>query len=448
MISYSLWVEPWIPVLDLAGNPSTLSLSKTLVDAHTLREVFDPSPLITVAIHRLLQAVLYRVFSPYNKDDWVRLWRAGRFDSGSLDGYGAKWKDRFDLLHPAHPFYQVSRMSDAKDHPVSKLVLEAASGNNPTLFDHGRVEGMEAMPIGRAACHLVAHQLFAIGGGVSKPFNLMDAPLAKGLVTEARGRTVFETLLLNLMPLEYWRSFMPYSERDRPFWEIESPPAPIKEGSPPLGPIHYLTWQSRQICLIVDESKGMVTGCQIRQRYCLPEDGHRIDPGMVYKKEKRGWVPFEVKKQRAIWQSTHVLLQATDADSARPYLTGWLAAAEEIGKQYNLDVPAVIGIIVSGVAKKKAKIELWRREYLPVPAPFLKKPELVGDLRDLLLKARQVESLLQRTAEALVWAIGNRRELSRALNYIWTGKVLKNKISNENSVPKEKKNLSGMFLLI
>ncbi len=451
MSCYSLWEEPWIPVLSKAGNPYTLSLRNVLAEAHALREVFDPSPLVTVAIHRLLQAVLYRVFLPQSYADWAGLWRTGRIDSGRLDRYGALWEGRFDLIHPTRPFYQVPWMEDEKEHPISALVLEAASGNNSTLFDHGKVEGMEALPFDRAACHLMVQQLFAFGGGVSKPFNRRDAPLTKGLVAEARGRNVFETLLLNLVPLEYWSSFIPYSERDRPFWEIDSPPEPEREGSRPLGPIHYLTWQSRQIHLIVDKSTGTATGCQIKQRYCLDRDGHRIDPGKVYQHKERGWVPFKVNKQRAIWPSAHVLLQATDADMARPHLVEWLAAVDEKGKLERLDVPAVIGMIVSGMAtdpQKAAKIEIWRREYLPIPVAFLEKPELVGDLKDLLVKARHVESLLRRTAEALVWAMGSRQELPRALRHIRAGKVSKSKIYKEGSVPKEKKNLSGSLGMV
>lgn len=427
MTRYSLWEEPWIPVLSQAGEPSTLSMRNVLVQAHTLREVFDPSPLVTVAIHRLLLAVLYRVFRARSVRDWVGLWRTGRLDPDRLDGYGAIWADRFNLLDPARPFYQVPRMADEKVHPISALVLEAASGNNPTLFDHGKVEGMAALPLDRAACHLVVHQLFAVGGGVSKPFNRMDAPLTKGLVAEARGRTLFETLLLNLIPLDHWTSLVPDSGHDCPFWEVETPPEPVKEGSIPLGPIHYLTWQSRQVYLHVDPATAMVTGCQIRQRYCLPKDGRRIDPGKAYRRdEKEGWRPIKVNKQRAVWQFTHVLLQATDGDLARPYLTDWLAAIDEIGQREALDVPAVIGMNVSGLTtdpKKAAKIELWRREQMPVPTVLLERPDLVGDLKDLLHQARRVEQLLQRSAEALVWALGERQKLPQALTYIWTAKV-------------------------
>ncbi len=432
MTRYSLWDEPWIPVLDLAGKPSCRSVRDALAEARDLREVFDPSPLVTVAIHRLLMAVLYRVFRPQSIRDWVDLWRTGRFDPDRLDRHGAVWADRFDLLHPTRPFYQVTRIADEKVHPIGALVLEAASGNNPTLFDHGRVEGMIALTLDRAACHLLAHQIFAVGGGVSKPFNRMHAPLTNGLIVEARGASLWETLLLNLIPLDWWTPLVPSAGADRPFWEREEFAEPAKEGSVPLGPLDYLTWQSRQICLMVDPEAGGVTGCQIRQRYCLPKDGRRTDPYKAYRQtEKEGWLPFKVDKQRAAWQFTHVLLQATDKDVARPALTDWLAQVEQTGKWEGIGIPQIIGVTVSGLTtdpKKAAKIELWRREQLPIPTVLLEHPELVGDLAELMAQARRVESLLQRTAQALAWALGEQHKLPQALTYIFTAKVADGKI--------------------
>jgi CRISPR system Cascade subunit CasA len=428
VIGYSLWHEPWIPVVQQSGETSTVSLRDALAEAHSLREVYDPSPLINVAIHRLLLAVLYRVYRPRNVRDWTGLWRAARFDSDRLDGYGGVWSDRFDLFHPTHPFYQVPFIADEKVHPITAMILEAASGNNPTLFDHGQAEGMDALPLDRAACHLVTHQLFAVGGGVSKPFNRMDAPLTKGLVVEAKGRTLFETLLLNLMPLDRWASLVPDSGEDCPFWELAEPPEPMQRGTLPLGPMHYLTWQSRQIHLCVGGAPGQVTGCQIRQRYCLPKDGNRVDPGKPYRKsEEEGWLPFKVDKQRAAWQFTHVLLQRAVTNQSPPELIFWLAEAEGLG----LDLPGVIGMTVSGLTthpKRAAKIELWRREQLPIPAALLEKPALVGDLEDLLRQASRVELFLRRAAQALVWALGERQKLPEALKYLWTGQLLANKI--------------------
>lgn len=426
MARYSLWEEPWIPVIRLPGDRAIESLRDVLVEAHELREVFDPSPLVIVGIHRLLLAVLYRIFQPESLGDWAALWKAGHFDPDALDGYGGHWSDRFDLLHPARPFYQVPLIPNEKVHPASALVMEAASGNNPTLFDHGQVEGEDSLSLDRAACHLLAYQLFALGGGVSKPFNRMDAPLTKGLVVEARGRNLFETLLLNLMPLDFWQPLVPVTEEDAPFWEIDSPPDPVREGTVPLGPMHYLTWQSRQVHLIVDDQTGRVTGCQIRQRYALPQDGTKLDPGKAYRRsDEKGWQALRPEKERAAWQYTDVLLQLGEADAARPELMDWLASLR-MDRRYRLDLPTTFGLEVTGLTTapgKAAKVDLWRREHLPLPVEFLEQKDLVAELSEMLKEAVRVEQLLDRTAQALVWSSGERQDVGVAVSFIWTGEL-------------------------
>lgn len=434
MTRYSLWEEPWIPVARLTGPPATVSIRDALVEAPNLREVYDQSPLVMVSIHRLLMAIIYRVFRPASERDWVTLWRSRSFDAGRLDGYGAAWSDRFDLFHATHPFYQVPFISDEKVHPITALILEAASGNNPTLFDHGSAEGGAGLTPERAACHLLAHQLFALGGGVSKPFNRMDAPLTKGLVVEARGRDLFETLLLNLMPLHRWSTLTPDRGKDAPFWELDDTPEPERNGTLPMGPMHYLTWQSRQLHLKRDGDAGEVTGCQIRQRYCLPKNGMRTDPAKAYRPSKEeGWVPVKLDKQRASWQITHVLLEEakSDQDPTRPVLVEWLAQASSFADEYGIDIPQEIGINITGLTtdpKKAAKVELWRREQWPLPAAYLEQPSLVGVLKNMLRRAQAAEGLLRRTGQTLAWALGERKDLSKAVEFLYTGKVKEGKI--------------------
>ncbi|MGE5508494.1 MAG: type I-E CRISPR-associated protein Cse1/CasA [Chitinophagales bacterium] len=437
MIHFCLWDEPWIPVILPSGETATVSIREALLKAHELREVYDPSPLVTVAIHRLLLAVLYRVYHPHGFKEWAGLWRAGSFDPAPLDAYGAKWAERFDLLHPTHPFYQVPRIEDEEVHPITWLIMEAASGNNPTLFDHGQAEGGEGLTPGRAACHLLAQQLFAVGGGVSKPFNRMDGPLTKGLVVEAKSnRSLFETLSLNLMPLDRWTGLVPETVIDRPFWEEETPPEPDRSGTVPRGPLHYLTWQSRQIHLCVDDRAGIITGCQFRQRYCLPKDGRKTDPWKPHRKDKKeGWQPFKLDREKAAWQFTHVLLQeAPGGEIEPPGLVEWLAEVTTRGNEAGLSVPPVIALAVSGLAtdpQKAAKIELWRREVLPLPAEFLKDNELVGDLRDLILEARKAEALLQLTGTVLAWGLGERHDLPEVLTYFRTRKPPGGKVPDQ-----------------
>lgn len=436
MTGFSLWTEPWIPVQTLEGVVRKVSLADALTEAHSLRGIMDPSPLITVALHRLLLALVYRTHRLRNTSDWEALWRAGRFDEDALTAYGKGREGQFDLLHPTRPFYQVPFMEGEKVHPVAALALEAASGNNPALFDHGRVEGATELPLDRAACYLLAHQAFAVRGGVSKPFNRMDAPLTKGFVVEIVGQSLFETLALNVMTQQYWDRITPVIGEDRPFWEEENPPEPVKEGTTVRGPLHYLTWQSRRIHLVVDAERRVVTGCQIAQRYCLPKDGSPVDPGKCYffpdDKKNAGWLPRRLQRDRAAWHLTHVLLQSATGTKDRLTVLSWLAALRrrEIELE-TIELPRAVSLAVSGLTtdpKLAAKIELWRREEIGLPLAILDDPALVKRVGILMEDARWVESLLRRATEALVWALTDRKCLRDAVTYLHTGQTGKVKM--------------------
>ena len=429
MDSYSLWDRPWIPVLSRDGMMQKVSLRDALVLAPELREVCDPSPLVEVAVFRLLQAVVYRVFGLKNEAEWSALWKAGAFEARKVDGYGAEYADRFDLLHPTRPFGQVPDLKGA-EHPISALVFEAASGNNALLFDHGLAEGGDSLALDRAACHLIAYPAFTIGFGRSTPFYLKDGPLTRGMVVRAIGRNLFESLLLNSLPLNRWKTHIASLEEDVPFWELDSPPEPKEEGTRPLGPMHYLTWQSRQIRLIADDTGERIVRCKISQRYALPKGDHRFDPYKPYfQSKKEGWRPYSLAKERSVWQYTHAFLHAGDpaGDRSAPALTDWIAEViVRQARRHKLDLPSVIGYSVTGLVTepgKAGKVDLWRREQLPIPVAYFEDQGLVMHLAELMGLAQRMESHLRRSGEALTWALAEQAYLDDAITYIWTGQV-------------------------
>lgn len=426
MISFSLWEERWIPVQMTDGAVQKLGLLGVLTGAHRIRGIADPSPLVTVGLHRLLLALIYRTHPLDGFREWCSIWQSGRFHGRAIEDYGERMDGRFDLVHPTRPFYQVPSLPEEKEHPVAGLLLEAAHGNNPTLFDHGLVEGARDLPLDRAACYLVALQLFAIGGGVSKPFNRMDAPLTKGIVVEVTGATLFETLMLNAIPMDRWEPLAPPTPADAPFWEVEVPPLPVKGGTPVSGPLQYLTWQSRRVQMLVDLNRSVVTGCKIAQRYCLPKNGVKLDLGKAYRRdEDDGWVPYRLQKDRAAWRLTHVLLQPTLDGTARPEVVSWLSAVRRHERWGDLRLPSSVSLAVSGLTTdpmRAAKIDLWRREEMGLPLAILEEPERLRHVERMLTVASRVESHLIRTGEALVWSMAERGHQADALQYLRTGK--------------------------
>jgi CRISPR system Cascade subunit CasA len=109
--SFDLVDEPWRPWVERSNRrPVCLGLRDTLVRAPELRELVDPSPLATAALHRLLLALLHRIVGPPGTDAWLALWRAGRWEPVLINAYPDRWQRRFDLLEPEHPFYQTTGM--------------------------------------------------------------------------------------------------------------------------------------------------------------------------------------------------------------------------------------------------------------------------------------------------------------------------------------------------
>lgn len=417
-----MWSEPWIPVATFSGEQQYLGIDKILENAHNLKGIFDPSPLVTISLHRLLLAIVYRLYQPNVTAHWQSIWESKQFDPELISNYGQDYGSSFDIFHPRKPFYQVPLIPEETIHPISAIIIEAASGNNPTLFDHPKDSVLHPAEVAR---HLVTHQLYAIGGGVSKPFNRMDAPLTKGIAVQALGRNLWETLLLNLLPLKSWG--LPISDDDAPFWELQFVEEPDKGGTIPLGPLHYLTWQSRQLHLCRDQETGLVTGVQIRQRFALPKDGFNYDPYKPYLiSESEGKVPLKSNKQHALWHSTTTLLLKKTTEKSVPLrLTTWLA---EIPKVIQEDLKNSLGYLMVALIthpKKAAKIEQWRREQLTISGKYFEDDELVHRLEELLDLTKQFERILNRTGHVLAWALADKKQLPEAIRFFWTGQKSK-----------------------
>jgi CRISPR system Cascade subunit CasA len=135
---FLLTTEPWIPCRALDGSHRELGLVDVLVGAHDLEGVHDASPPVTLAVHRLLLAVLHRVFGPSGLTAWKALYTQGSFDEAAIHVYFKAQEARFDLLHPARPFYQVRGLTKfCEPDGVGRLVLERSNyGASVNVFQH------------------------------------------------------------------------------------------------------------------------------------------------------------------------------------------------------------------------------------------------------------------------------------------------------------------------
>lgn len=403
---FNLVDEPWIPCEMDDGALSDLSLSDIFARPQSVRAIVDPSPLVVVAVLRLLLAICHRVLPTPDADAWAQLWEERPEVAHRVGGYLSHWRSRFDLFDEKRPFLQVPRMADAREHVPHHLMLEAASGNNATLFDHHHEEDGRLMPAAHAARYLLAQRAYAIGFGKSRPFYFCDAPLVRGATVLLLGRNLLETLLLNLVRYD------PRSEenaRDMPEWERVELRTPVKDGTLCSGYLDYLTWPSRRIHLIADLGPGpaKVRGCQIQQGLKLKNPFN--DPFMAYERdEKRGRVPVMLSRERATWRDSGALLGLPLVNGLakahhydQPEIFRWLAY---IANNTDAAIPSFHVYSVHGLATdpgKAASVVMWRQERLPLPLRLLTDEDTRSSLAGALVLANRVAQVLFRATARL-----------------------------------------------
>lgn len=384
--SFDLVDRQWIPCIRNGGTRDELSLSRTLAEAHNLREIHTYSPLETAALYRFLLAVLHRVFGPKNRAGWVQLWEARQFDATSLDEYLDEWKQRrrFDLFDDKHPFYQIADETTlGKPGNLNKMIHHVASGVTATLFDHHLDTSRNCVTCtpAEAARILLATQSFALGYQ-----KFTDAPCAKGAVFFVQGETLFQTLMLNLVryPDE---GVMPSDTDDSPTWEMDDPFEP--ERSIPKGYLDYLTWQNRRIKLLPEHtSRGIV----VRKTAWAPGlrlDNEVLDPMKHYRKSEEGWSVLSFSDDKALWRDSATLFQLSNTEDRTLKMLGWVSL---LTRHQATALSPVYRLMALGMAKYRAKVEFLRSELTPLPLDYLKEErgKLVSRLSQALEAAEKV----------------------------------------------------------
>lgn len=397
-VSFDLITQPWVPCVDGKGRPLELGLAETLARSHELRELTGESPLVTAALHRLLLAILHRVFGPPGYDDWRALWEAGRFDAAALDAYFDRWRDRFDLFHPTRPFYQAadSRVAPAS---VTTLTMDMASGADATLFDHHTMRDDVMFSPAQAARAMLALQSFGFCGTKGPTMQFTDAPWAREVVFLVAGESLFQTLLLNLFKYPD-EQVLGTGPRDAPAWEMPDPFADNR--AIPRGYLDYLTWQNRRVLLYPEDRNGSVGICQVTVAPGLRLADGVFDPMKHYsvKGKKRSIVPKRFTEERALWRDSSVLfhLQSTEEQALRAFQ--WLSGLvfEEL-----LPSDQAFSYMAFGICSElgKDKTHFYRAEHMPLTLAYLRRRDLVNDLDMVLTLADDVGRQLWGAARSM-----------------------------------------------
>lgn len=338
MASFNLLTEDWIPVLPKRGTHSfNVGICQLLAESDQLLGVQAPTPLETIAIYRLLLAVLHNQFD-VTEEWWIKVWQERRFHYQEIEDYLNIHLTQFDLFDDKRPFFQ-DVMLNRKPETVSSLQGHLASGADATLFDHTNASTPLTMTPAEAARALLSIQAFGVGGTKGKDAQFTDAPCARGVLFLIEGATLFETLMLNLFDREELTSFrLKDKSKDCPAWELDDPFTVNPQR--PYGLLDHLTWHNRRVKLIPEEdSTGTVVVRSIMYAPGLPSfDGEKktvrevFNPFYHWRANKEGksrsHSPISFQPDRALWRDSHTLLRIfskqSEMQDKSPYALTWL----------------------------------------------------------------------------------------------------------------------------
>lgn len=349
MASFRLDQEPWIPVVRTNGVAFDVSLVDVFIGAHRIAGL-GGSPLEAAALTRFLLAIAHLTETPTRLDGWARLWQARADFMRRCAQYVASQAGAWDLFDAKRPFGQDPGLQKT-NNPAHLLIYEAARKNNAVFLDHSIESLPRPIPAPALARGLITVNAYAgsSGGGYR------SGPLAMRLVLTLAGRTLDETLLLNLItqsaaPAAYdWR----LHGRQRPH-----------DGLPDLAR-RYL-WTSRRVRLVPAAGQVGADVMRLAPGDEMPETERSEDPMVVMRTDAKGesYVPLRLEAGRALWRWAHVLLNWHD--QLRP-----LAVVSQLHKLVRRGlVPGTqpVSARVCGVAggAKGPSTVLWRDEALPL----------------------------------------------------------------------------------
>jgi CRISPR system Cascade subunit CasA len=357
--SFPLTDRPWIQVLDRDSRLRLVSLRQLFAECGQLRGLAGDLPTQTFAILRLLLAILHRgIGGPPDEKAWRLLWRDSALPIRDIEDYVAAYRERFDLLHPTTPFYQVADLHIGNGE-VTGLERIVADVPNGFAYLTSRVgSGLAQITPADAARWVVHCQAYdtsgiksgAVGdprvkGGKGYPIGPGVCGSLGGVFLE--GQTLRETLLLNLIPLD--SDYLHQDpERDLPVWERPAHAAAEESETArgPYGVLGLYTWQSRRIRLFGDEQA--ITGSLVANGDKLAWDNrHHLEPMSPWRRSKNKekdlklpqvYVPGLHDHTRSLWRGLHALLPAAGAATGQdgptrlvPALTQWLARVRNAG---------------------------------------------------------------------------------------------------------------------
>lgn len=402
MIHFNLLDEPWIPVIRQKGALDELSLTEVLRQAHELREIRDPLPIVEFGLYRLLVALVMDIFDLKSPGNLETLLDTGHFEPEKLNFYFKRWRDRFDLFHPRYPFLQTAGMDDEKPKPLAGLIPSVASGTNASHFYHTHEDLFCVCPAA-AARLLTTIAPFMTAGGAGLSPSINGAPPWYVLIQR---ENLFQTLCLNCyaLPLSTTRNNHP------PAWRNEEVVTAGRRKGASL--LESFTWQPRRIQLLpsTEGAQCALTGkespvmvCRMKFTAGASCDFEWVDPNVPYRITKDKRVPLRVQEDHALWRDSGALAllnrEAYTSDEGSVRFDRPLVVEQFCKLVETRILPQDTDFSLTAYGMRtdmKMKVFEWRRETLALPVPLVLNRRFAVEAQKAIDKAGRIAYHLQK----------------------------------------------------
>lgn len=327
-MTFSLIDEPFVPVRPTGGGPvREVGLRELLTYAREFERIDDPSPLITIALHRLGLAILHRALLGPADAREAAGWYANGFPADRIEAYLKQHAERFDLFHPIQPFMQVADLTLELEGGKylshwTRLGAEVGSANTTALFNPAARPGGErqdSISPAQAARRLLEHQTFALGGLIKRfTTSARAAPVATLALTVPQGRTLHETLCLNLVPYQPAGDLPAWEQNPLSVAQIQGLYDPEKPRVAAGLTDHY-SWLSRSVRLQPETDEhgqtvvrfiGFAAGIPLKNT--LEDTGKTLDPmvATVPSRDPKQTIAFaqKLRREQLFWRDVLALL--------------------------------------------------------------------------------------------------------------------------------------------
>ncbi len=385
-VSFNLLDEPWIPVRSANANDPPvilLSLTEVFKRSNEIRRIEHVRPLVVAALYRLLVAICVRALPPERDAERHRHRLLELSNTGlpvdSILAYLEASRGRFDLFNPDDPFMQVAGIEEqAWCDAWYRLTAEDGSGNTSAISNpQNRLNAddvIQPISASEAACLLVAHQQYALGGLIKRIItSSQSAKNAPAATFVLEGPTLTQTLLLNTphMRATEFRADVAWWERARLTRAmIEAQQQVVYDGF-----VSAWTWPSRALLLVPQVEEGEIVVRNVYYAPGVPMADTDVqlskDPLCAYRTTKDGvQLPLRISVDRAMWRNCQTFLPTGLAGTTPPYV---IEQALSLNEDMNGEPHALSAwtIRVLGQANDKSKVDLVLDESFTISADVL-----------------------------------------------------------------------------